>query len=642
MSAYRGVKFYSKSDLSCGSNLKKAEPIIENFSKEKEYDNVNEVIELYNITLLFDQDIQLVEWTSEKYKALRLRVSNFMSSIGKFFSKISAENFEQIVSQVDIFYRSDFFRLIELLGVQKRIPSSLIKELLEQKEIRLRDILLCKNVTYYFQDVIIKYMLEHAQTAEILLDNYLKKESGKYYIPNSLSSKEKEQILNNYIDSPDANPNYLHLISNSNPSALLSFSDKTKLKAQKVYNKSVKELFKDGSGFRYGVNVMFSDSQCEEVLENSQDYIMKVSYGTSWIRDNLDFPTLLNNFIYLFNFTDLQFRSLWYHKKSQQSVLETLTGIHGKHEYFTGTYFNFMSMLSITQIMGYSMELKKYYVDLETIIKWFFEEYLKIEFNVDNYRFSVPSSQASYADKCKLLAIEFERVLKQFKLYVEDKVIDQDLLKISSKQVKFEYIPSMIPNKYIYPVEKECQPLMHLLFSDQSGIYYTEKFHSKYQSFYDLIKNESMFKSDFFEYQISDIDYLIDRKILYCDNSEQLFLNNKKVWLLKDLYDNGVSRTDYVSKFLSEFDEQEQKSMFTFGSTLFSIPEQSYLNYMLNNSEFSNALALRNNYLHGTNSTDEEMNRQDYYQILKLLVLAVIKINEEFCFIDDKVKKTAN
>lgn len=156
MSAYRGVKFYSKSDLSCGSNLKKAEPIIENFSKEKEYDNVNEVIELYNITLLFDQDIQLVEWTSEKYKALRLRVSNFMSSIGKFFSKISAENFEQIVSQVDIFYRSDFFRLIELLGVQKRIPSSLIKELLEQKEIRLRDILLCKNVTYYFQDVIIK------------------------------------------------------------------------------------------------------------------------------------------------------------------------------------------------------------------------------------------------------------------------------------------------------------------------------------------------------------------------------------------------------------------------------------------------------------------------------------------------------
>lgn len=636
---YRGVKFYSKNDLSNGINLKKAESIIENFSKEKEYFDVNEVIELYNIKLFFDNGIRLLEWTPQKYKALQSTVQSFMPSIGKFFSKLNVDNFEQIISNVDFLYRSDFFSLLDSFKVQERIPSSLIKEFLEQGKIRLHNILLCKNVTHHFQDVIREYMLENAETAEILLSNYLKKESKKYYIPKCLSGKDKEKILKNYIDSPNANPNYLHLISISNPSPLLPFSDKTKLKARKAYEQYVEEMFKDSPGYCYGVNVTFSGSQSKEIVESYRNHILDFSYGTSWIRDNLDFPTLLNNFIFLFNFTDLQFRSQWYHRKSQQGTLEALAGIHGKSEYFTGIHFNLMSMLSIAQITNYSNELRKNHIELEAIIKWFFKEYLKEEFGVENYLFSAPSSQASYVEKCKLLAIEFERILKQFKLYVEDAEIDQDLLGISSTPVKFEDIPSMIPNKYLYPIEKECQPLMYLLFSDQSALYFTEKFQSKYHSFYELIKNESVFKSDFFEYQIPEIHYLIERKILSCDNHNQLFLNSKKARLLKDLYDNGVSRTDYVSKFLSEFDEQEQKAMFTFGSTLFSAPEQSYVNYMLNNSEFSNALALRNNYLHGTNSTDEKENRQDYYQILKLLILAVIKINEEFCFADEHLKK---
>ena len=439
MSKHRGVKFYSKIDLSCGINLKKAEVIIEKFSKDIDY-NINEVIELYNIKLYFDQEMQLFEWTSQKYKALRLTVQNFMPK---------------------------------------------------------------------------------------------------------------------------------------------------------------------------------------------------------WVRDNLDFPTLLNNFIYLFNFTDLHFRSNWYNRKSQQGILETMAGIHGKSEYFKGIYFNLMSMLSNTQIIEYSNILQNNHIEIEIIIKWFFEKYLKEEFRVENYMFSSPYPHISYVDKCKLLVIEFERVLKQFKLYVEDKVIDQELLTISSKQVKFEYIPSMIPNKYLYPVKKECQPLMNLLFSDQSGIYYTEKFQTKHHSFYELIKNESIFKSDFFEYQIPEIDYLIERKILVSDN-DRLLLNSKKTWLLKDLYDNEVSRTGYILNYLSEFNEQEQKKMFTFGSTLFSVPEQSYLNYMLNNAEFSNGLAIRNNYLHGTNSTDEKINCQDYYQILKILVLAVIKINEEFCIMNDKNSQDTN
>lgn len=97
----------------------------------------------------------------------------------------------------------------------------------------------------------------------------------------------------------------------------------------------------------------------------------------------------------------------------------------------------------------------------------------------------------------------------------------------------------------------------------------------------------------------------------------------ERVALLKDLYYNEVSRADSMRKYLDAFNKQEQCEMFTFGETLFSKPEQEYLNFMLNNSEFSNGQALRNSYLHGTNPTDDEINRNDYYQILKIFSVRI-------------------
>ena len=66
-------------------------------------------------------------------------------------------------------------------------------------------------------------------------------------------------------------------------------------------------------------------------------------------------------------------------------------------------------------------------------------------------------------------------------------------------------------------------------------------------------------------------------------------------------------------------------------NTLFSKPEQDYLNYVLNKSEFSNGLDLRNRYSHDTCSLDEKTQSQDYLELLKIMVFIIIKINEEFC-----------
>lgn len=68
-----------------------------------------------------------------------------------------------------------------------------------------------------------------------------------------------------------------------------------------------------------------------------------------------------------------------------------------------------------------------------------------------------------------------------------------------------------------------------------------------------------------------------------------------------------------------------------FEKTLFSKPEQSYFNYCLNKSEFTNGLDLRNSYLHGTQASHDETNVHGnaYFTYLKLIFLALLKIEDD-------------
>ena len=70
-----------------------------------------------------------------------------------------------------------------------------------------------------------------------------------------------------------------------------------------------------------------------------------------------------------------------------------------------------------------------------------------------------------------------------------------------------------------------------------------------------------------------------------------------------------------------------------FESTLFSRNEQDYFNYYLNMSEFIDGYDIRNSNLHGTQIGDRksDIHYSRYLQILLLIILIVIKINDDIC-----------
>ena len=101
------VVFYSKRDLSSDKNLQNAESIIESFSSSKIYE-INDILELYQIKLYFDNELHRPTWCKEtKEKYIKI-VDTFWDKITSFFITISGEYIVTYYDTIDYQYYDSF------------------------------------------------------------------------------------------------------------------------------------------------------------------------------------------------------------------------------------------------------------------------------------------------------------------------------------------------------------------------------------------------------------------------------------------------------------------------------------------------------------------------------------------------------
>jgi len=58
--------------------------------------------------------------------------------------------------------------------------------------------------------------------------------------------------------------------------------------------------------------------------------------------------------------------------------------------------------------------------------------YLKEEFKINNFIFKMPSKDSLYFEKCRTILPEVDRIFKQYNLIIEEGMIDQELIQMSS------------------------------------------------------------------------------------------------------------------------------------------------------------------------------------------------------------------
>lgn len=632
------VKFFSLNDLTYGRNLRECERVIKEHQAGKEVEDINDIIELYNVKKYFDMKIYLTDWTAHDVDHYENIAKSFLGIVARFFKSMINENFISLYVDVDLFYKSDFWELIEKFNVYKSITEERFGEILHTTKVSLYELLKYKHITEHFGSVIRNYMLDEVSSAEILLHKYELKhfrEKDPIHFPKELSTADKETIISRYIDSEDPNINYLRLISNiqSNKDRL-EISPKTLLKAKRRVEVQEKEFFKENSGMVMETTVSFSKSQDEESILTMEGQSIAATYSTKWLENNDDYPTLLNNFIYLFEFVDHQMRCTLVNKHNEMGVFERLL-TSSQNAYMKGIAFERKNILSLLQMVGYYNQLFSRGIRLEEVIEWFFEEYLATELDAHNFKVTMPSANSTFLEKCTNIMPALESVLKQFSLFVQEGQIDFDLLEIRSEHLIYKNIPSLVERKYVYGEGEEFNNATFLLFSDQSGLGYYDKEERTYDNFFEMIRSERIKLSDFTDFNIPKINWLLDHKYVATDKEGNVIFNDLVlIMILHDLYFNEVvGYWKYPESGRKIINELEDKKVVILESSLLSRPEQEYFNYTLNKSQFNNGLDLRNKYSHTQpkSSDDEKMHNQNYMVFVRLFIVSLIKINDDIC-----------
>lgn len=441
-SLYNGVKYYSDYDMSIGWYLEKAEKVINSFDENNSQDDINYILELYNISLLFDSQGRLNTWNDEYYCDLKSKVNKFIPIIAKYFYNLNILKIKSFYNKISRQYQEDFWRLFSRFKVYEKVKNEEFLSILYEFNVSIYLILIHQIIVKYYDNEISDYMKHSRLTAVILIKHYLVKKEIKYYIPESLLLEDQLTIIENYINSKEANPNYLELLYESRSRKEFPISDKIRLKAKRRYSELVGKDSISESGVLYNLTVSFSDIN-EAIHVHDEDLLnYKVTYSRLWVKDNLDNATLLNNFIYLFEYVDYHIRSTFPSKEYELGFLEKFAGVKGTKRYNIGIAFNTKNKLSLMQITLYCQVLSEFDKRLEDIFKWFFEEYLWNEFGVEGFTLSIPSENSTFLEKVRTICSEIDSILRQFNTYIENGEIDRELLEISRNSPIIENIPS--------------------------------------------------------------------------------------------------------------------------------------------------------------------------------------------------------
>lgn len=624
------VIYYSKRDLTIGDNLILAESILRTFDSDKTR-NINDIIELYNVKLFIDYELFLTRWTEDDKKFFKETTVKMWESISLFWLEVNNDNFNEHFKNLEFEYRPSFWSLVEKFKVYKRISSDLFKEILNSKDLWIREVLQQKNLVNYFGREITEYLLVNTNSAELLLSEFEQVhdfEKKKINFPKSVSEKEKEQIILNYLNSDNPNINYVRLISKSKDSDL-KLQPRTRLKAKKLATDLNNRIFEEGTSVAFGTEVSFSPELEEPLTETWEGNTQKLSYSTKWVNRLSEELSLSPIFIALFKYIEFGCISL-INKSSELDVLETIF-LRSKNEYVTGLKYSRKSNLSHLQLLSYCEFLKGFGRSIENLLLSNVNDYLNRNLGLTNCRITFPSESSTYLEKVRLLVPEIESILKQYKLFVEEGEIDHELKQLSSQPILFRKIPSLVEKKYVYGKGDEFRKLAYWFFSDQSGLSYVKPFESKYHILYSLLINEEVRITDFANYQMDIIDYLVKKGYLYVDSDEYLRIKQEQlIFIIGVLYRHeAVSYWHFSDGYQTVMDSMEKDGLLYYGSTLFTESECRYFNFYLNKAEFTNGLDLRNKYAHGTNTDNLEEHKNDYFILLKLLILILLKIEDD-------------
>jgi hypothetical protein len=636
--ALRRVRFFGVHDLAAGWYVERVAELVERFDLANVPTNAADFIELHNVQQYLENDFLPHAYTDAERARAKARTPQIRSAVARFFSSIDDANCATLIADIDYDYRADLLGLLGRNKAFERCSPEAMLPALDRAGVHLGEILESKKLVDAYDNEIRHELRASPRNAEHLVRKYMQKDvRGEIHIPASFTPVDARELLEGYVDSPDANPNYVGLIETAQVSPSTGIDAKLKLRAKRRKAEMTQKFFEENTGFKAGCEVGISDTQDEPVIyemDDSEGMVARFTYSSRWLEQTCDNPSILNNFQHLFEFADRHALLVLPSYPAHLGVFERFMTTTGKTDYQVSAAFRAIDMSTLLQTRLYHHYLATKDIDLEDVISWFFEEYLVEEFGALNFSFTPSGSGTSYLQKVRHLFVEMESVATQFSLFVENGELDMDLLAINSDPVRYKQVPSLVTGKYVYQsAGDEIAGVLHALFSDQSTLNYINEGLKADDAASLLIENHVAY-ADFHDYQKQTVDHLIKLGVLVDTGTRVRIANAEQFLIHKSLFTTqAVSYYHLSDAGRAEADAMVARGWVTRRASLLTEAEGKYFNYFLNKVDFSNGPELRNKYLHGSqaNADGEDAHFHTYITALRLTVALVIKLNDDFC-----------
>ena len=166
------VCFYSPNDLSIGYNLELAEKAIIKYKSEPA-STLTDVIELFHIKKLIDNDCRLKCWSDIMFNQIKEDIKNYNDIIAKHFAKLNRDSLENCYDALSCDYRQAFWDIIDQFKLFNVIDNNFVKYIAKGKQNDLTEVLQSRNVVEKFKIELRQIMLEDSNTAHILINHYI-------------------------------------------------------------------------------------------------------------------------------------------------------------------------------------------------------------------------------------------------------------------------------------------------------------------------------------------------------------------------------------------------------------------------------------------------------------------------------------
>jgi len=631
------VKFFGRGDLSVGLYLDRLKTIVDSINPATHViGSLNDALELFNIAKFIDEGLFHRNWSQDYTDELKTISPKIKDLVARYFNTLTPE---VVVDEVKGLYREyyeDFIALFTQYDLGRKVAEADFKSLFEESSLSVHDILQSKYLVGKYPAATKELFLSNPKHFEVFLGMYTySRNEKKLYIPSNITKQEMLELCNGYIESDDANPNYLDVLVRpiKGSEKYITLDPVTKLKIKKRTDEIQEKLFGDigKNGIRIGIAVLSSKEAYEKEIQSSSPTDMIAYVDNSWLEEHHEYPDILNGFLHIWEFfSDDLISEMPSFPNKEMSALMRHMGVTTTNSYEIDMYFDLKHQLAIGKMQMVMELLSRYDVRLEDVIDWFFSTYSKGEFGVEWLPLNMPSKDEVTGNKTATLFRVEESIRTQYGVLAAHGTVDREIVNMTSTP-SLASLPSFIEKKYAYFDGDLSRTIANLLYSDQTSITHIDDVRSGH-AFINLIAKHSVRLSDFLEHQKPAVQYLIDSGTITVNKNGILgHADINELYVYKKLYADGVVGYHHSSNEVqSVLDDMQSKERVTFKDTLLSTQESDYLNFVLNNSQFDNSWAIRNMYQHGMPSYEDAHVYEYHYRIaLLVLIHHVIKINDE-------------